>query len=502
MPVGRPTSDSSRIWTLVACILGSSLVFIDGTVVSIALPVLQRDFGATAAQTQWVVEGYTLVLGALMLLCGALADRYGRKRVFVAGVVVFGAGSLACALAPSMHVLVAARVFQAIGGTMLAPASLAILSDCFTGEARGKAIGTWSAFTAITAAIGPIAGGVLLDHAGWRWIFGINIPLAAIVVVLSVWHVRESRDVTLAGPLDILGSLLVTGGLGCVVYAFIAASLAGWQGGAVRETMVAGIALLVAFAAWESRIPHPLLPRALFASRAFSGINVMTFLLYGALGALFYFLPFELIQVDRYSATIAGAAILPFIALIVALSRFSGGLVYRIGARATLTLGSVVIALGYATVAVLGNLPYWQSLFPATIFIGVGMGLTVAPLTTTVMESVPAPEIGLASGFNNAVSRVAGLLAIAVFGFLLAGVFNARLDARLATASLRAPVRAQVASRRYQLAGATVSDPIAQQFLFSSYTDGFRSVALVCALLACISAGTALSTLGRAKSAA
>ena len=496
------TDSATSTWTLVACILGSSLVFIDGTVVSIALPVLQRDFGATAAQTQWIVEGYTLVLGALMLLCGALADRYGRKRIFVAGVAVFALGSLACALAPSMHALIAARVFQAIGGTMLAPASLAILSDRFTGEARGKAIGTWSAFTAITATVGPIAGGVLLDHAGWRWIFGINIPLAMVVIVLCAWHVRESRDVTLVGPLDVVGSLLVTGGLGSIVYAFIAASLAGWHGDVVRATIIGGIVLLVAFAVWESRIPHPLLPRALFTSHAFSGINIMTFLLYGALGALFYFLPFELIQVDGYSATVAGAAVLPFIALIVALSRFSGGLVYRIGARATLTLGSIVIALGYASVAVLGNLPYWESLFPATILIGVGMGLTVAPLTTTVMESVPASEIGLASGFNNAVSRVAGLLAVAVFGFLLAGVFNARLDARLTTASLSAPARAQVASRRYQLAGAVVSDSTAQHLIYSSYTDGFRSVGLVCALLACISAGTALSTLGRAKSAA
>jgi EmrB/QacA subfamily drug resistance transporter len=478
----------TQTWTLAVSILGSSLVFIDGTVVSIALPILQRDFHATASDAQWVIEAYTLVLGAMMLLCGALADRYGRKRIFLTGVTIFAIGSLACACAPSMHVLIAARVLQAAGGTMLAPASLAMLSAAFTGEARGKAIGTWSAFTAITSTVGPIAGGVLLDHTSWRWIFGINIPLAIVAVVLGFKYVKESRDDAISGRLDWFGSLLVTAGLGAIVYAFIEASLNGWHDWHVRAAMPGGLVLLAAFWWWEGRVATPILPQGLFASRAFSGINIMTFFLYAALGALFYFLPFVMIQADGYSATAAGASMLPFVVLLVTLSRFAGGLVYRIGARLTLTLGSAIAALGYVAFALLGDLSYWQSIFPASILIGVGMGLTVAPLTTTVMESVPEPEIGLASGINNAVSRVASLLAIAILGFLLAAVFDARLNVRVATAAISTTARAQVAQQRHALAGAVIADPRARGLVFDSYKDGFRAIAYACALLALLSA--------------
>jgi MFS family permease len=423
------------------------------------------------------------VLGALMLLCGALADRYGRKRLFVAGVTIFAIGSLACAFAGSMNELIAARVLQAAGGTMLAPASLAMLSACFEGEARGKAIGTWSAFTAITSMIGPVAGGVLLDLA----------------IGLALVNVRESRDEELKGRLDVAGSALVTAGLGAVVYAFIEASIAGWDATRVRVAMPAGIALLAAFWWWEGRVAEPILPRRLFASRAFSGINVMTFLLYAALGALFYFLPFVMIQADGYSATIAGAAMLPFMVLIVVLSRLAGGLVYRIGARTTLLIGSLVTACGYATFGLLGDLRYWPSVFPATVLVGIGMGLTVAPLTTTVMESVRNPEVGLASGVNNAVARVAGLLSVAICGFLLAAVFNARLDQRLGATPLQPRARTQVEQQRSSLSGAVVADPAARALVLDSYKDGFRAVALACAVLALASAGTAQLTLRTVK---
>ena len=448
-----------------------------------------------------MIEAYALVLGALMLLCGALADRYGRKRLFIVGTAVFAIGSLACAFAGSMDALVAARVLQAAGGTMLAPASLAMLSACFEGEARGKAIGTWSAFTAITSMIGPVAGGVLLDHAGWRWIFGINLPVAMVAIGLAVLHVRESRDEELRGRLDVGGSALVTAGLGAVVYAFIEASVSGWGATRVRVAMPAGILLLAAFWWWEGSVAEPILPRRLFASRAFSGINLMTFLLYAALGALFYFLPFVMIQVDGYSGTVAGAAMLPFMVLLVLLSRLAGALVYRIGARATLLAGSLATAGGYAAFALLGDLRYWESIFPATVLVGIGMGLTVAPLTTTVMESVRDTEVGLASGVNNAVSRVAGLLAVAIFGFLLAAVFNARLDQRLSVTSLQPVARAQVEQQRSALSGAVVADPGARAIVFDSYKDGFRAVALACAGLAILSAATAQLTLRTVKPA-
>ncbi len=472
-------------------IVGSSLVFIDGTVVSIALPVIQRDFHATATDAQWVIESYTLVLGALMLLSGALADRYGRKRIFLIGVVVFAIGSLACAFATSMQALIVARVLQGAGGTMLAPASLAMLGACFSGEARGKAIGTWSAFTAITATIGPVAGGALLDHAGWRWVFGINLPLAIVVVIFGLIHVRESRDETLKAAPDVLGSIGVSAGLGAVVYAFIAASLLGWRDLRVLVAMPAGVALLGLFWWWEARAAAPIVPRALFASRAFTGINLMTLFLYGALGGLFYFLPFVMIQVDGYSATIAGAAMLPFIVLLVTLSRFAGGLVYRIGARTTLTIGPAIAALGFAVFGLLGDLHYWPTIFPGTVLVGLGMGLAVAPLTTTVMESVKQHQVGLASGFNNAVSRVASLLAVAVLGLLLTAVFGARLSQRLADPSIGAAVRVRVERQRSAMAAAVVNDPAGRAALFVAYEDGFRAVAIACALLAAASATTA-----------
>jgi EmrB/QacA subfamily drug resistance transporter len=310
---------------LAATILGSSLVFIDGAVVSIALPVLQRELHATALAAQWVVEAYTLALGALMLLAGALGDRYGRKRLFLAGTIVFAVGSILCGFAPSMTWLIAARIVQGIGGTMLAPASLALIAAGFHEQARGKAIGTWSGLTAVAATIGPVAGGVLIDHLGWRSVFFINVPLAAIVLALAVPFISESRDESVRGPLDLTGSLLVTFGLGAIVYAFVQGGGGSFGRSEIAIAIVGAIAML-AFIWNESRVANPLVPLALFAECRFAGINLMTFLLYGTLGGLFYYLPFVLIQVDGYSATLTGFASLPFIVAIVVLSRFAGAL--------------------------------------------------------------------------------------------------------------------------------------------------------------------------------
>ncbi len=436
----------SPVWVLAATILGSSLVFIDSTVVSLALPVIQRELNATALQMQWVIEAYTLVLGALMLLCGALGDRYGRKRLFVGGVVIFAIGSFLCGTSPSTTALIGARVLQGIGGTMLAPASLAILGACFSGDARGKAIGTWSAFTAVASTAGPVLGGIVIDHLGWRWAFFINLPLAIAVTAIALAYVPESRDDEPMGSLDTLGSLLITLGLGFVVYAFVTSGGTGWNATTVA-TLVAGLVSIAVFLRVEAVVKQPILPLALFRSRAFSGLNAMTFLLYGALGALFYFLPFVLIQVDGMSATQAGLATLPFVVLMVTLSRYSGGLVYRLGARTLLTAGPAVAALGFAGFALLPDSHYWSGIFPSILLFGLGMGLTVTPLTTTLLDSVPSNHIGLASGINNATSRVAGLLAIAVLGAMLAFVFSARLETRMTAAALpdaeRTAIRAQ-----------------------------------------------------------
>jgi EmrB/QacA subfamily drug resistance transporter len=485
----------SPVWVLTATILGSSLVFIDSTVVSLALPVIQRELSATALQMQWVIEAYTLVLGALMLLCGALGDRYGRKRLFVAGVIVFAIGSVLCGVAPNINALVAARVLQGVGGTMLAPASLAILGACFTGAARGKAIGTWSAMTAIASTLGPVLGGVIIDHLGWRWAFYINIPVAVAVTIITLVHVPESRDDDATGSLDILGSFLITAGLGLVVYAFVTSGSSGWDATTI-VTLVLGTIAIVAFLRVESVVKQPVLPLKLFASRAFSGLNAMTFLLYGALGALFYFLPFVLIQVDGFSATRAGLAMLPFVVLMVTLSRYSGGLVYRLGARTLLTAGPAVAALGFAGFALLPDLHYWTGIFPSILLFGVGMGLTVSPLTTTLLDSVPPGHVGLASGINNAVSRVAGLLAIAILGAMLAFVFTARLETRMSAESLPDSERTAIRAQKDAMAGAHFTIERDGVVVKSAYVDAFRGVAGACALLAAASALTALLTLG------
>lgn len=493
--MARQISKASGNWIVAATVLGSSLVFIDSTVVSVALPVIQVGFRATAFDAQWVVEGYTLVLGALMLLCGALGDRYGRKRLFVAGVLVFAVGSILCGLAPSMPALIAARLLQGAGGTMLAPASLALIGASFEGADRGRAIGTWSGLTAVAGAIGPVAGGTIVDHLGWRWIFFINIPIAIAVIAIALRHMQESRDESASGPIDVLGSLSITAALGGIVYAFVVSGLEGWSLRAILA-LVGGVVALGGFVAIERRIVNPILPFGLFANRAFSGINLMTFLLYGSLGGLFFFLPFVMIQVNGYSATITGLAMLPFLALIVLLSRYAGALVYRIGRRAMLVTGPTLTALGFMAFALLPDLHYWTGVFPAVLLTGLGMGLTVAPLTTTMMDSVPEHNIGLASGINNAVSRVAGLLAIAILGSVLTIVFNLRLDARMSASALSVTQRGEVEAQRSALAGARLRDPTEQIVVRGAYLDGFRVVALACTLLTAASAVAAAATLG------
>lgn len=483
---------ASQPWILAATILGSSLVFIDGTVVGIALPVLQETFRASASSAQWVVEAYTLVLGALMLLGGALGDMFGRRLLFISGVVVFAAGSLLCGLATSMPALIAFRILQGLGGTMLAPASLALIGACFEGADRGKAIGTWSGLTAVASLVGPVAGGAVVDHFGWRWVFFINLPIALAVVLISLRHVPESRDENEGGVPDIIGSLLVTASLGAIVYAFIASGQGGWNSLPIAS-LFAGAAALAGFLLFESKTPRPILPLSLFARRDFTGINVMTLLLYGALSGVFYFLPFVMIQIDGYPATIAGAAMLPFIAVVVLLSRFSGGLAYRVGPRVVLIAGPLITALGFALFGLLHGMQFWSAIVPAMAVVGVGMGMTVPPLTATMLESVPEEHVGLASGVNNAASRIAGLLAIAVLGALLSAVFNARLDSRLP--SLSQQQRHDVDAQRGAMAAARLHDSVEIAAVHDAYTDGFRAIAFTCAALTVLSAAVSALTL-------
>jgi len=462
------------------------MAFIDGTVVNVALPALQTSLHATVRDIQWVVEAYALLLASLLLLGGSLGDLYGRRKIFASGVLLFAAASTWCAFAPSIAYLIVARSLQGIGAAMLVPGSLAIISASYSESERGRAIGTWSGFTAMTAAIGPVLGGWLVEHGSWRWVFFINLPIAFIVLCLTLWRVQESRNDTASRTLDLPGAVLATFGLGALTYALIEAPAGGssvWISGAV------GLGALGGFLAVEARSPSPMVSLHLFHSRDFSGANLLTFLLYAPLSGVLFFFPLNLIQIQHYSATQAGAALLPLILLIFVLSRWSGGLVARYGARLPLTIGPLVAALGFALFLRPGiGGSYWNTFFPAVVILGVGMAISVAPLTTAVMESVPSSEAGVASGVNNAVSRIAGLLAIAVFGLILSAGFNHALDRSLSHMQLSPDARQSIDRDRPRLAGLQTNDSHIRQAVDEAFLSGYRDVIWLSMGLATLSA--------------
>ena len=430
----RTTPESvtcNKTWVLAATVMGSSMAFIDGSVVNVALPALEKNLQANVALIQWVINAYTLTLAALILIGGATGDRFGRRRVFVIGIAIFAAASLWCGLAPNVGQLVAARAIQGLGAALLVPTSLAIIGASFDEAERGRAIGTWAGFSAISAAIAPLLGGWIVDHFSWRWIFLINPVFALPTIWIALRHLPESRDPTAGPHLDWLGALIVLAGLACLAGGLIAWPDLGWRSPFVGGSLVAGLLLLIVFVWQEARSPAPLVPLDLFRSRTFSGVNLLTLLLYAALGGAFFLLPFALIQVHGYSATLAGAVFLPFTIIMGLLSRWSGGLADRFGARLPLTIGPAIAAIGYALLAVSPGDSYWTA-FPLPIAVlGLGMTVSVAPLTTTVINAVPKHRSGVASGINNAVARVAGLLAVAIFGAIALADYNRALDQRV-----------------------------------------------------------------------
>ena len=493
-----PTTDcgkAQRRWTLAATILGSSMAFIDGTVVNVALPALQSNLNATVTDVQWVVEAYTLLLAALLLLGGSLGDRYGRKKIYAIGIVVFALASVWCGLAPNIQQLIIARAVQGVGGALLVPGSLAIISATFSEKDRGEAIGTWSGATAITTALGPLLGGWLIEHVSWRAVFFLNVPLALAVVVLIVLFVPESRDEEESGRLDFAGAALATLALGGVVFGLIESSRLGFRNPIVIASSAGSALLLVAFILVEARVRNPMMPPALFRSPNFAGANLLTLFLYSALAGTLFFLPLNLIQVQQYSPTAAGAATLPFILIMFGLSRWSGGLVKRYGSRLPLSIGPIIAGLGFALFIRAGvGSNYWTTFFPATIVLGLGMAISVAPLTTTVMNSVKENKAGVASGINNAVSRTAGLLAIAVLGLIMFKTFDNCLDQRLNQLSLTPEVRQTLDNQRIRLAAIDIPTDIDQATKFSikqsineCFIKGFRRVSLVGAALAFVS---------------
>jgi EmrB/QacA subfamily drug resistance transporter len=405
---------------LAASIVGSSMTFIDGTVVNVALPVLRRQLRATAVEVQWVVEAYMLLLASMILVGGALGDRWGRRKVFVGGTLLFAAASAWCGMAPSAGQLILARGAQGLGAALLVPGSLALISATFARERRGRAIGTWAAWTSLAAGVGPIVGGWLVEWISWRWIFFMNLPLAALVVAIA-WRVPESRDES-ARSVDWIGAALATAGLFGLVWGLIEGGSAGFAQPGILVSLGLGAALLVAFVLAQQRARHPMVPSALFRSRTFTGANVLTLFLYAALGATTFVLPFNLIERHGYSVVEAAAAQLPFVVVMFLLSRWSGGLLDRYGPRLPLTVGPMIAAAGFALFAVAARSgAYWTAVFPAMMAMSLGIAVSVAPLTTAVMTSVADRQAGVASGINNAVSRLAILLAVAIAGALSAG---------------------------------------------------------------------------------
>jgi EmrB/QacA subfamily drug resistance transporter len=456
----RYASPAGR-WVLLATVLGSGIAFLDATVVNVALPTIGRELNAGLASLQWTVNAYTLTLAGFLLLGGSLGDRYGRRRIFVIGVIWFAVASLLCALAPNAGMLIAARALQGVGGALLTPGSLAIIEASFHPDDRSTAIGAWSGLAGVTTAIGPFLGGWLVEAVAWQLIFVINIPLAAVVVWISLRHVPESSDPGAAPKLDVTGAMLAALGLGGVTYALTDGANVGWTSPLIVFTGIGGALALAAFVVVERISSHPMLPLDVFSSRQFTAANVVTFVVYGALGGSLFLLPIQLQRVAGYSPLASGVALVPITVVLLLLSARAGRLAQRIGPRLPMSAGPLLAAVGLALLVRAGaDANYLTDVLPGVLVFSLGLSLTVAPLTSTVLAAASAEHAGVASAVNNDVARVAGLLAVAVL-----------------------PVAAGIS-------GADALDP-------GVFGDGFRVAMLIAAALCALGGLIALATIRR-----
>ncbi len=497
-------NNSIERWTLISTIFASSMVFIDFSSLNVALPAIQKDLNISGKSLFWIINAYSLFLSSLLLLGGSLGDLYGRKKIFITGIIIFSISSLICGIAPGKELLITARAFQGVGGALMVPGSLAIISAIIPKQRRGKAFGTWSTFSAITTSAGPVLGGWLAGLGLWRVIFFINIPIAVFTVIALISKVPENKDES-AKKLDITGAMLATLGLSGITYGFLEASEKGFGNGLIQVSLALGFISLIAFIIYEKKSSHPMMPLHLFKSKTFSGVNAMTLFVYAALSAALFFLPLNLIQVQGYSETIAGFALLPFAAILAGLSRFSGMFSDKFGARKPLIIGPILTGTGLFLLSLPGltNGPaeYWTTYFPGIIVMGIGMGIVVAPLTTTVMASVPENNAGIASGINNSMSRTAGLLSIAVLGAIIIITFKNNLELRVDELNVPGAVKEELINSADKLAETEVPANLNKnesekvgRIIKTSFIDSFDLVLYISAALNILGAFIALST--------
>jgi EmrB/QacA subfamily drug resistance transporter len=492
------------VWLLIASVSAAGMAFIDATALNVALPALQADLGASGPELLWINNAYALPLAALLLVGGTLGDRFGRRRIYMAGIGMFAAASAGCGLAPNTGALIAMRVAQGVGGALMIPGSLAMITAAVDPERRGRAIGTWSAFSVVATALGPILGGLLARAGFWRAVFFINLPLALLALTILYLKVAESRDDGAPRVLDYPGALMATIGLAGINFGLIEAPARGFGDPLIMFALSGGLIALVLFVAIEAYSDRPLLPLRVFRVRTFTGATLIALCFYSALSGLLFFYPLNLIQIQRYDAALAGLTQLPLMILLVVLSPWAGGLVDRCGPRLPLIAGTMIAGLGFLLFALpgvtSGPADFWIAYGPALIVLGIGMAMTVSPLSTTIMSSISTREAGLASGINSTVARLSGVLAVAVLGSIALMSFGRSLDLRASTLELPADARLALSAQAANLADARVPGGLTAAMAATvadsirvSFVHAFR---LVCCIAAALSwSGSLLAAL-------